>query len=96
MEKMVPSFLKTNASPCYYSGNRRLRNIQASTPLFTNIHGPHLHEKTSKNEDVFESLTENVSVCTISKCTGENIEPMAETLKNIFFKFYFKNKNNLL
>ena len=63
--KLHPSFLIMCASPCYYSGNRWLKNIQASTPLFTDVHGPHLNEGSSKNEDIFESLTKNVSVCTI-------------------------------
>ena len=58
MEKKVPPFFKMCARPCYYSGNRYLRKTQALTPLFTDIHDPSLHERTSKNEDLFESLTE--------------------------------------
>ena len=37
----------------------------ASTPPFTDVHCLCLHDVTSKNEDVFESLTENVYVLTI-------------------------------
>ena len=37
-------------------------NIQASSPLFTYVYDPCLHEETSKNEDLFESFTESVSV----------------------------------
>ena len=61
MEKTIPSFLKTLASACYSSGNRWLRNKQASTPPFTDVHGPLLHKGTSKHEDLFDSL--NVCVC---------------------------------
>ena len=59
------SLFKICASPVYYSGNRRLEKIQALTPLFTDVHGPCLHEEKSKNEYLFESLTENVSEHTI-------------------------------
>ena len=59
-----PSFLMMGASPCYLSGNMCLRNIQAMNPLFTDVHGPHLRKRTSKNEDLFESRTENVPICT--------------------------------
>ena len=48
MENMVPSCLKMCASSSYFSGNRWLRNIKALTPLFSDIHGPWLHEGTSK------------------------------------------------
>ena len=40
MEKKVRSLLKMCASTFYYSGNRWLRIIQASTPLFTDVPGP--------------------------------------------------------
>ena len=60
-----------------------LRNIQASTPFFTHIHGPRLHEGTSKDVDMFESLTENVSVLTIwNICAGVNIGQMGQPQKN--------------
>ena len=58
-----------------------MRNLHVSSPLFTDVHGPRLHEGTSKNEDLFESLTESVSVCTIKICAGVNINPMDQTLK---------------
>ena len=37
------------------------------------VHGLRLHEGTSKKEDLFESLTQNVSVC--KPCAGVNIGP---------------------
>ena len=40
-----------------------IRNIQASTPPFTYIHGPHLHVGISKHEDLFESITVYICVC---------------------------------
>ena len=52
--------------------------MQASTPLFTDVHGPHLNEGTSKFEDIFESLTENVSVSTIKNHNGLIIGPMGQ------------------
>ena len=54
MDKKVPSFHTMCASPCYYSGNTGLWNLQASTPLFTDVHGPHLHEETYKHEDLLK------------------------------------------
>ena len=70
----VPSFLKMCASPCSYSGNRFIEeHISFNSPptsLFSNVHDPLLHEETSKNEDIFESLTENVSVSTIKTFAG--------------------------
>ena len=37
--------------------------MEASTPPFIDAHGPRLHEGKSNNKDIFEKLTENVSVC---------------------------------
>ena len=65
------------ASSCYYSGNKWLKNIQASTPLFTDV-----LEGASKNEDLFESLIENVCTYNIKTCAGVNIGPMGQPLKN--------------
>ena len=84
MEKKVPSFHKMCASPCYYSGNRWLRNIQASTPPFTDVHGPHLHEGTSKTWRSIESLTENVSVCTIQNMCWSKYRVKPKKKKIIF------------
>ena len=58
IEKKVPSFRKMCAIPCFYVGNRWLRNLQASTPLFKDVHGPQIQEGNLKNEDLFESFTE--------------------------------------
>ena len=59
-----------------------MRNIQASTPPFTDVHGPHLHEVTSKNEDLFEGLTGKVCLYVLYKtCAGVNIDPMGQTFK---------------
>ena len=58
-----------------------MRNLHASTLLFIDIHGPCLHEGTSKNEDLFQSLTE-ICLCVLNKtCTGVNIGPMGQPLK---------------
>ena len=78
MEKKVPSFLKMYANPCYYSENRQLRNLQPSTPPVTDLNGPRLHERTSKHNNIFESLTVYVSVCTIL-CTRIKYSPKGQT-----------------
>ena len=57
---------------CYYLGKSSLIKIQASTPPFTDFHGPRLHEGTSKHEDLFKRLTVYVSVYTILRA-GVNI-----------------------
>ena len=77
MEKKVSSFLKTCPSPCFYSGNRWLRNIQTTTTLFTDVHGPW----TSKNADLLESLTENVSLRTISNMNWSRYRANGSSLK---------------
>jgi hypothetical protein len=81
MEKKVPSFHKMCASPCYYSGNRWLRNIQASTPPFTDVHGPHLHEGTSKHEDLLKVWLKMCLYVLYKTCAGVNIDPMGQTFK---------------
>ena len=40
-----------------------MRNIQALTPFFRDVHGPRLHKGTSKYEDLFQNLTENECLC---------------------------------
>ena len=74
-------FLKICASPCYYLGNRQLRNVQSSTPPFTDVYGPLFHEGTSKHEGVFKSLTVYVSAYT-ELCAGANRGPIGQALKN--------------
>ena len=38
--------------------------MNASIPPFTNVHGPCIHEGTSKHEDLFERLIVHMSVWT--------------------------------
>ena len=68
------------ASPCYYSGNSSLMNIQTSTPPFTDTLCPCLCEETSNTENTFGSLTVFVSVCNIL-CAGVNMDPMGQALE---------------
>ena len=58
-----------------------MRNIQASTPLFTDVHGPRPHEGTFKNDDLFESLTEKCVYVLYKTCAGVNLGPMGQTFK---------------
>ena len=71
MEKKMPSFLKICASSCYFSENMLLQSIQALTPLFTDLLGTHLHDRTFKYHYLFESLTETVSEFSILKHVPE-------------------------
>ena len=57
-----------------------MRNPQASI-----VHSPHLHEGTLKHEDLFESLTVYVSVCTIL-CAGVNRGPVGIALTKYIIK----------
>ena len=70
------------ASPFYNSVNMWLRNLQTSTPLFTDVHGLCIHVVTSKYEEIFESLSVYVCVCTILS-GGVNKGPIAQALKLI-------------
>ena len=83
MLEKAPSFLKMCAGLCYFSGSRWLWNLQASIHSFKDVHGPCLHEERSKHEDLFESLSVYVSVCTL-QCAGVNIGLMglASTIKH--------------
>ena len=59
--------------------------MQASTPLFTDVHGPRLHEGTFKNEDLFEKSTEKMCLYVLYKtCAGVNIDPMGQTFEKKF------------
>ena len=62
-----------------------MRNLHASTPLFTDVHGPWLHEGTSKHEKVLESLTVYVSLCTIL-FGGLNICTLGQALRKVMIK----------
>ena len=67
MEK-VPYFLKVCTRPCYRGSRTRKLQLLSS----------HLHMETSTNEDLFESLTENVS----KAWAGINKGSMAQNSKD--------------
>ena len=46
-----------------------------------NVHGPCLHEGTSKHEDLFKSLTVYLSICTIL-CAEKKYIPMGKAKKD--------------
>ena len=79
-EMKVPYFFTKCASPCYYPGNSSLRNIQAPTPPFTDIHDACLHEGTFTYEHLFGCLTVYVSLCT-TRSAGVNMDPVGQDLE---------------
>ena len=80
MENKVPSF-KMCANPYFYLENISLGNLKVLTLPFTDVHGPRLHEGTSKYEDIFESLTVFVyDICTIL-CDGVQYRPNGSSCK---------------
>ena len=66
MEKKVPCSHYMCARLYYNFGNRWLRNIQTPTFLFTELHGPRLHEGASRTDNLFESVSVNVAVFNIN------------------------------
>ena len=66
--------------------------MQASTPLFPDAYGPRVHEGTSKNENLFEVLTENVSVCTIQAGAWVEVWVEGKGVKSILRIAYSNQK----
>ena len=58
-----------------------IEEYKSFNSLFTDVYGPRLQEGTSKNADLFESVTENVSASPIKNIGLSKYRPNGSNLK---------------